>query len=65
MTPSSASCSTVRRALYLSALVASRHHPQLQPIYQRLIQRGTPLKLALVVLMHHLIIRLNNQRKNR
>lgn len=53
-----------RRALYMPALVASRHHPQLRPIYQRLIQRGKPPKVALVALMRHFIIRLNNRLKN-
>ena len=53
-----------RRALYLPALVASRHHPQLSLIYQRLIQRGKPAQVAWVALMRQLVIRLNLRLKN-
>lgn len=53
----------LRRKLYMAALVASRHHPRLQKIYQRLIARGKPAKVALTALMRHLIIQLNHNLK--
>ena len=53
-----------RRALYMPALVASRHHPQLGALYQRLLQRGKPAKVALVALMRFLVVRLNLRLKN-
>lgn len=49
----------VRRALYMAALVASRHDPALRLIYQRLLLQGKAKKVALTALMRHLIIRLN------
>jgi len=54
----------IRKKLYMAALVASRHHPRLKAIYQRLIARGKPAKVALVALMRHLIIQLNHNLKN-
>lgn len=54
----------VRNKLYMAALVASRHHPQLKLVYQRLVQRGKPAKVALVALMRLLIVRLNGILKN-
>jgi len=48
-----------RKALYMAALVASRHHPTLKTRYQHLITRGKAPKVALVALMRHLIIHLN------
>jgi transposase len=48
-----------RKALYMAALVASRHHPSLKTRYQHLIARGKAPKVALVALMRHLIIHLN------
>jgi transposase len=56
--------SLVRKKLYMAALVASRHHPRLKTIYQHLIARGKPAKVALVALMRHLIIQLNHNLKN-
>lgn len=53
-----------RKALYMAALVASRHHPTLKPFYDRLRQRGKPAKLALAALMRKLIILLNTQLKS-
>lgn len=54
----------VRRKLYMAALVASRHHPQLKSRYESLIARGKPAKVALTALMRHLIIHLNHRLKN-
>jgi transposase len=53
----------IRRKLYMAALVASRHHPRLKLIYQRLLTRGKPAKVALTALMRHLIIQLNHRLK--
>ena len=49
----------VRKALYMSALVAMRHNAILKPIYERLINRGKKPKVALVALMRKLIIMMN------
>jgi transposase len=54
----------IRRKLYMAALVASRHHPRLKGIYEHLIKRGKPAKVALTALMRHLIIQLNHNLKN-
>jgi transposase len=48
-----------RKALYMAALVASRHNPILKSRYQHFIARGKAPKVALVALMRHLIIHLN------
>ena len=45
----------VRRALYLAALSASKHHPQLKEFYQRLRSNGKAHKVALVAVMRKLI----------
>ncbi len=52
-----------RKALYMAALVASRHHPTLKLFYQHLRHRGKPGKVALTALMRKLIILLNSQLK--
>lgn len=49
----------VRSALYMAALVASRHNPILKALYQRLLARGKAKKLALTVLMRKLILLAN------
>lgn len=48
-----------RKALYMAALVGSRHNPFLKARYQHLLARGKAPKVALVALMRHLIILLN------
>ena len=50
---------TVRRALYMATLVASRHNPVIRSHYQHLLQRGKPKKVALVACMRKLLIHLN------
>lgn len=50
----------LRRALYMAALVASRHNPILKAFYQRLIAKGKAPKLALTALMRKLLIHLNS-----
>lgn len=50
---------SVRAALYMAALVASRHNPVLARFYQRLIAAGKPKKVALVAVMRRLLTILN------
>jgi len=50
---------TVRRALYMAAMVAARHNTVIRPYYQHLRQRGKPRKVALVACMRKLINHLN------
>ena len=49
----------VRAALYMAALVASRHNPTLRYFYQRLIEAGKPKKVALTAVMRKLLTILN------
>jgi transposase len=49
----------VRSALYMAALVASRHNPTIQAFYQRLLAAGKHKKLALTACMRKLITILN------
>jgi len=46
----------LRSQLYMAALVASRYNPILRGVYQRLIQRGKPKKIAPVALIRKLLI---------
>jgi transposase len=50
----------LRKALYMAALVGSRHNTVLQARYQNLLARGKAPKVALVALMRHLVIYLNH-----
>jgi transposase len=49
----------VRAALYMAALVATRHNPVLRAFYQRLLRAGKAKKVALTACMHKLLIILN------
>lgn len=49
----------IRPALYMAALVASRHNPALRGFYQRLLAAGKPRKVALTACMRKLLIILN------
>ncbi len=51
--------STVRSALYMGALVASRWNPELRDFYQRLRAASKPKKVALVACMRKLLTLLN------
>jgi len=51
---------TVRHALYMSALVASRFNPIIKDFYQRLLSAGKPKKVALTACMRKLIVYLNS-----
>ena len=49
----------VRTALYMGALVATRHNPVIRAFYQRLVAGGKPKKVALTACMRKLLIILN------
>jgi transposase len=51
--------STVRAALYMAALVATRCNPVIRTFYQRLLSVGKPKKLALTACMRKLLTILN------
>ncbi|MEE8442449.1 MAG: transposase, partial [Dehalococcoidia bacterium] len=56
---------TVRAALYMAALVASRWNPVLRTFYQRLCAAGKPKKVALTACMRKLLTILNAMLKHR
>jgi len=56
---------TVRAALYMAALVASRHNPVIRDFYRRLRAAGKAPKLALVACMRKLLTILNAMLKHR
>ena len=56
---------TVRAALYMGALVATRWNSTLRIFYQRLCDKGKPKKVALTACMHKLLTILNAILKNR
>jgi transposase len=45
---------SVRRVLYMAALVAARHNPAIRLFYRRLVEAGKPQKVALVACMRKL-----------
>jgi transposase len=51
---------SVRRVLYMSALVATRRNPVIKAFYIRLLSKGKPKKLALVACMRKLLTMLND-----
>lgn len=55
----------VRAALYMGALVATRHNPVLREFYGRLLEAGRPKKLALVACMRKLRSILNAVMRDR
>ncbi len=55
----------VRAALYMAALVATRHNPMICVFYQRLLAAGKPKKVALVACMRKLLTILNTMLKHR
>lgn len=50
---------TVRAALFMGALIASRHNPVIRNFYKRLVDAGKPKKVALVACMRKLLTILN------
>ena len=55
---------TVRAALYMATLVATRRNPVIQTFYQRLLAMHKPKKLALTACMHKLLRILNAMVRN-
>ncbi len=55
----------VRSALYMAALVASRHNPEMKLAYLNLRGQGKPAKLALVAIARKLLVTANALVKNR
>jgi transposase len=56
---------SVRNALYMAALVATRHNRPLKAFYQRLRTIGKPAKVALVAVMRKLLAIVNAMIKHR
>jgi transposase len=50
---------SVRQALYMATLSATRANPVIRIFYTRLVARGKPKKVALVAAMHKLLTLLN------
>lgn len=55
---------SVRSALYMAALVATRHNRKIRAFYHRLLDRGKAKKVALVATMRKLLVILNTMVKN-
>ncbi len=55
----------VRAALYMGALVATRHNPRIKEFYERLLAAGKPKKVALVACMRKLLSILNALMRDR
>jgi transposase len=55
----------VRAALYMGALVATRHNPTIKEFYERLLAAGKPKKVALVACMRKLLSILNALMRDR
>lgn len=56
--------SRIRAALYMAALVASRHNPVISAFYQRLLAAGKAKKVALTACMRKLLVILNAMLKH-
>jgi transposase len=56
---------SVRAAMYMAALVASRFNPTLRDFYRRLRAAGKPAKVALVAIMRKLLTIVNAMMKHR
>ena len=54
----------IRKALYMSALVAIRHNERMKIFYQRLVAGGKAKKVALTAVMRKIIVCLNSMLKN-
>jgi transposase len=50
---------TVRKILYMAALVASKHNDKMREFYERLVAKGKLKKVALVAVMRRMIVILN------
>lgn len=50
---------SVRKVLYMAALVGARHNKKLKEFYERLVAKGKPKKVALVAVMRKMLVILN------
>ena len=55
---------SIRKVLYMSALVCTQRNDRLKAFYNSLVKRGKPKKLALVAVMRKLLVILNTMIKN-
>ena len=55
----------VRTALYMAALVGTKHNSVLKGLYERLVKAGKAKKVALIACAHKLLITLNAMMKNK
>jgi transposase len=55
----------LRKALFMSALVAAHHNPCLKIFYQRLLKKGKPKMLALTAVMKKLLLMIQAILKNK
>lgn len=55
----------LKKALYMGALVGTRHNKVLQEFYQRLVENGRPKMVAMIATARKLLIYLNAQEKQR
>jgi len=55
---------SVRAALYMAALVATRWNERIHDFYEQLVERGKAKKVALVACMRKLLVILNTMVKN-
>jgi transposase len=55
----------LRKALFMSALVAAYHNPRLKIFYQRLLQKGKPKMLAITAVMKKLLLMIQAILKNK
>jgi transposase len=55
---------SVRRSLYLAALVAIRFNPPMRDVYERLVGSGKPKKVAIVACMRKLLVILNAMKRD-
>jgi len=54
----------VRTVLFVSMMSAIQHHPKLKPMYQSMIEKGKPRKLALIACARKQLVMLNTMMKN-
>ena len=50
---------SLKRALFMAALAARRHNPQLRAFFERLTANGKPKMVALVAIMRKIIVTAN------
>lgn len=55
----------VRRMLYMPTLVATKYNPEISALYNRLVERGKPKKVAIVACMRKLLIITNAMIRDR